>query len=70
MFLIGSATDPRAIMYAIRKLGADRVCFGTDAPFRRPHVVKAMYEALLKYEATEAEKALVMGGNIARLFNL
>lgn len=70
MFLIGSGTDPRAIMYAIQKLGADRVCFGTDAPFRRPHVVKAMYDALLKYEATEAEKALVMGGNIARLFDL
>jgi uncharacterized protein len=70
MFLIGSATDPTAIMYAIHKLGADRVCFGTDAPFRRPHVVKAMYDALLKYEATEEEKALVMGGNIARLFAL
>ncbi len=70
MFLIGSATDPKAIMHAIHKLGADRVCFGSDAPFRRPHVVKAVYDALLKYEATEAEKALVMGGNVARLFNL
>lgn len=70
LVLIGSATDPKAIMYAVHKLGADRVCFGTDAPFRRPHVVKAMYEALLKYEATEEEKSLIMGGNIARLFGL
>lgn len=70
MILIGSATDPRAIVAAIHTLGAERVCFGTDAPFRRPHVVKAMYDALLKYEVTEEEKALVMGGNVARLFNL
>ncbi|MGC9520850.1 MAG: amidohydrolase family protein [Anaerolineae bacterium] len=70
MYLIGSATDPKAIMYAIHELGADRVCFGSDAPFRRPHVVRAMYEALLKYEVGEDEKALVMGGNIARLFDL
>jgi uncharacterized protein len=70
MFLIGSATDPKAIMYAIQTLGADRVCFGSDAPFQRPHVVKAMYDALLKYEATDEETSLVMGGNISRLFSL
>lgn len=70
MFLIGSATEPKAIMYAIQTLGADRVCFGSDAPFQRPHVVKAMYDALLKYEATEEETSLVMGGNISRLFAL
>lgn len=70
MFLIGSATDAKAVIYAIKELGADRVCFGTDAPFRRPHVVKAMYDALLTYEVTEDERALVMGGNIARLFGL
>jgi hypothetical protein len=70
MFLIGSATNDKAIAYALEKLGAARVCFGTDAPFQRPHVVKAMYEALLKYEISPAEQALVMGGNIARLFDI
>ena len=70
MVLIGSATDAKAVMYAIEALGADRVCFGSDGPFRRPHVVRAMYDALLKYEATAEEADKVMGGNIARLFGL
>jgi uncharacterized protein len=70
MYLIGSGTDARAIMHALQVLGAERVCFGSDAPFQRPHVVKAMYDALLKYEATEEERAQIMGGNIARLFSL
>ncbi len=70
MFLIGSATDAKAILYAIQKLGAERVLFGTDAPFRRPHVIRAMYEAALEDEVTPEEKALVMGGNAARLFKI
>jgi hypothetical protein len=70
MYLIGSATDDKAVLYAIQELGADRVLFGTDAPFRRPHVIRAMYEAALRYEVSEAEAAQVMGGNAARLFGL
>jgi hypothetical protein len=70
MVLIGSATDAKAVLYAIDVLGADRVCFGSDGPFRRPHVVRATYEAALKDEVSEADQASVMGGNIARLFEL
>ncbi|MBN1874337.1 MAG: amidohydrolase family protein [Anaerolineae bacterium] len=70
MYLVGSATDDRAILYAIKMLGAERVLFGSDAPFRRPHVIRAMYEAALDGEVTEAEIALVMGGNVVRLFGL
>jgi len=70
MVLIGSATDDKAISYAVKALGAERVCFGSDAPFRRPHVVRAMYEALLSDEVAQAESDLIMGGNIARLFRL
>jgi predicted TIM-barrel fold metal-dependent hydrolase len=70
MYLVGSGTTDSAILTAIRTLGADRVCFGTDAPFQRPHVVLAMYNASLEGEVSEEEKALVMGGNIARLFGL
>ena len=70
MVLIGSATDDKAILFAVKALGADRVCFGSDAPFRRPHVVRAMYDALLADEVTPAEADLIMGGNIARLFRL
>jgi predicted TIM-barrel fold metal-dependent hydrolase len=70
MFLIGSATTPGAVLKAIKTLGADRVCFGSDAPFQMQHVVLAMYEAMLDGEVSEEEKALIMGGNIARLFEL
>lgn len=70
VYLIGSATNDKAVLYAVKQLGADRVLFGTDAPFQRPHVVRAWYEALLTYEVTDAEMAMVMGGNAARLFGL
>jgi len=70
MILIGSATDAKAVLHAIDVLGADRVCFGSDAPFRRPHVVRATYEAVLRYEVSKEDRALVMGGNIVRLFDL
>ena len=70
MVLIGSATDDKAILHAVKALGADRVCFGSDAPFRRPHVVRVMYDALLADEVTQTEADLIMGGNIARLFRL
>jgi predicted TIM-barrel fold metal-dependent hydrolase len=68
--MIGSATTPAAVLKAIRALGAERVCFGSDAPFQMQHVVLAMYEALLDGEVSEEQRALVMGGNIVRLFGL
>jgi predicted TIM-barrel fold metal-dependent hydrolase len=69
MYLIGSGTTPEAVLKAIRALGADRVCFGTDAPFKMQHVVLAAYQALLE-DVSEEERALVMGGNIARILGL
>ena len=70
MYLVGSGTSDKAVLRAIEVLGADRVCFGTDAPFQRQHVVLATYNAFLDGEVSEDERALVMGGNIARLFGL
>ena len=70
MYLVGSATTYRGVVKAIKALGADRVCFGTDAPFQWQHVVLATYNAALDGEVTQDEKALVMGGNMARLFGL
>ncbi|MBN1582307.1 MAG: amidohydrolase family protein [Anaerolineae bacterium] len=70
MILIGSATTYKAVLMAIKALGAERVCFGSDAPFQWPHVIRAMYDAALDGEVTEEEKTWVMGGNIARLFGL
>jgi predicted TIM-barrel fold metal-dependent hydrolase len=70
MALIGSSTTYKAILQAIKTLGASRVCFGTDAPFQWPHVIRAMYDSALDGEVTEKEKNLVMGGNIARILKL
>jgi len=70
MVLVGSGTSSRAILKAIQALGAERVCFGTDAPFQMMHVVLAAYNALLDGVVSAAEKASVMGGNIPRLFRL
>ncbi len=68
--LIGSGVRAVNILKAIKLLGADRVCFGSDTPFAMMHVELAMYEALMKDEVSEADQALILGGNIKRLFNL
>jgi predicted TIM-barrel fold metal-dependent hydrolase len=68
--LIGSEINPACILNAVRELGAGRVCFGSDTPFALMHVCVAMYEAMLAGEVSEDEKAMIMGGNILRLFGL
>jgi hypothetical protein len=68
--LVGSAVRTRPILSAIRELGPRRVCFGSDTPFGLMHVEVARYGAMLGPELDAAERALVMGGNIERLFGL
>jgi predicted TIM-barrel fold metal-dependent hydrolase len=68
--LIGSGVRTRAILKAIRTLGAHRVCFGSDTPFEVTHVEVAKYHALLEGEVTPEEKELIMAGNMARLLGL
>ncbi len=70
LILIGSAVRAPAILKAIKTLGADRVCFGSDTPFELIHVEVAKYHALLDGEVAPEEKRQVMGGNIARLLDL
>jgi predicted TIM-barrel fold metal-dependent hydrolase len=67
--LIGSGVRAVNILKAIKKLGAERVCFGSDTPFAIMHVELAMYEALMKDEVNQTDQALILGGNIERLFN-
>jgi predicted TIM-barrel fold metal-dependent hydrolase len=64
--LIGSGIHEMAILRAIQVLGAERVCFGSDAPFRLVHVQLAMYQALLR-DTPEPDRAKVLGGNLARV---
>ena len=68
--LIGSAVRAIPILKAVKTLGADRVCFGSDTPFELMHVEVAKYNALLDGEVTPEEKELIMGGNIARILGL
>jgi predicted TIM-barrel fold metal-dependent hydrolase len=68
--LIGSAVRAVAVLKAVRVLGADRVCFGSDTPFALMHVEVAKYNALLDGEITLGEKQMIMAGNIARLMGL
>lgn len=70
MYLIGSATTYYAVLNAIQTLGAQRVCFGSDAPFGFMHVELAMYHALLQGELSEQDRHDVLAGNIVRLFGL
>ena len=66
--LIGSAIHENAIARAIRDLGPDRLCFGSDTPFRMMHVQLAMYRALLEdFDQVTCEK--VLGGNLAALLS-
>lgn len=67
--LIGSAIPEQPILQAIETLGAERICFGSDTPFRLMHVQLAMYQALLR-DCDEAARANVLGGNLARLLGL
>ncbi len=69
IILIGSAIPERDILRAINVLGADRLCFGSDMPFRMMHVQLAMYQALLR-DFNETDKAKILGGNLARLLKL
>lgn len=67
---IGSAVRPVNVLKAIRAVGPERVCFGSDAPFNLIHVEVAAYEALLADELTPVERDRVMAGNIASLLDL
>jgi predicted TIM-barrel fold metal-dependent hydrolase len=52
-----------------RALGTDRLCFGSDSPFRLMHVQLAMYRALLR-DFSEGDRAKVLGGTLARLLGI
>lgn len=70
MTLVGSAVSYIRVMEAIEKLGPQRVCFGSDAPFAMMHVERAAYESFLPDVTDAAGYALVMGGNAQRLWNI
>ena len=67
--LTGSAVSYLAVMEAIRQLGPERVCFGSDAPFALPYVERAAYEAFLPDVVDASGRKLVMGQNALKFFS-
>jgi hypothetical protein len=61
--------DPKDVLEAVDRLGAERIIAGSDAPY-----ASMQYEMVDKFEELESlseeEKALIRGGNIARLLGL
>ena len=68
--LVGSAVRAIPILTAVRTLGAERVCFGSDTPFELMHVELAKYRALLESEISAPDLDMVLGGTIARVLRL
>ena len=68
-YLVDSESDYRKIHKALKVLGPSRLCYGSDAPF-----CPMRYEWGMRHVAyqdlDEAGKAMVFGGNIARLFKI
>ena len=68
--IIGSVIRSQPLLKAIKTLGAERVCFGSDTPFELMHVEVAKYKALLEEEVEQDALAQIMCGNILRLLGL
>ncbi len=67
--LIGSGISELPVLRAVAALGAHLVCFGSDSPFRLMHVQRAAYDAMLR-DHSDADRAMIMGDNIARLLGV
>ncbi len=58
------------IAEAVKRIGAERVLFGVDGPYPRPHEATGARYAIRQIEMLEIsaeDKAMVLGGSVARL---
>ena len=68
---IGSGIRDISILKGIQKLGARRICFGSDAPFALMNASVAMYRAIMKWgKLSQEEQEMIMSGNIKRVLNI
>ncbi len=68
--LIGSAVRFEAVLRALKRLGPDRLCYGSDTPFGLMQISIAAYKALMSDEFSFEDQQKVMGGNIARVLDI
>ena len=65
-YLVDSEADYRKVHKALRILGPDRVCYGSDSPFC-PMRFEWGIRQVVYQDLSDADRAKVLGGNIARL---
>jgi predicted TIM-barrel fold metal-dependent hydrolase len=62
-----SFRSPRDIARAVRKVGADRVIYGSDMPFGIPEIEMLKVRVC---DISEEEKEMVLGDNVARILGM
>ena len=71
MFLTTSGRNAQIDkLRAIKELGAERVLYGSDMPFANPIPDILKITLIPDWRLSDEEKALVLGGNIARILNV
>jgi predicted TIM-barrel fold metal-dependent hydrolase len=58
---------------AAQRLGAKRLVWGTDGPYKNPDIVtyaKTEMDKVRQLKLSDSDKKMILGGNIARLLNL
>jgi uncharacterized protein len=68
-YLIDSEADYRKVHQALRTLGPQRICYGSDAPFT-PMRFEWGIRQVIYQDLSVSDKARVLGGNIATLLSL
>jgi len=66
VYLVGSDMRTLPLMNAMKKVGPNRICFGSDAPFESMKVELARYKAMFEKELSAEDFEKVMSGNILR----
>ncbi len=66
IWLVGSDIRSRALLNAVEKLGTERICFGSDAPFENMRVEVARYRAMFESSLPAQDYEKLMGGNLLR----
>jgi hypothetical protein len=64
---------PAKIGEAVARVGARRLVWGTDGPYKNPtapEYARAQLDNVRKLDISDADKGLILGGNVARLLNL